>query len=275
MPYRELLEEYPLYRKYPMELPKLFGLLEKPAIHMYCFVCESEQTFNSNHGWPSKSIKPDGRTELSGYTCTSCKKFNRYFLVKFDPEGHYVMKVGQEPPWDISIDRTVEKALGTYAKLYKKGLISESQGYGIGAFSYYRRIVHEIIDTLLNDIAELMSGADLEEYKQALEQAKQTRVTQEKIDLVKDHLPAILRPGGGNPLKTLHSILSEGLHAESDEQCLRWAEGVRNVLEFLLSEVTARKQAASTYEKSMEDIHKSLAERDPDETASGSAPATD
>jgi len=71
------------------------------------------------------------------YRCASCNEFDRFFILKFDPEGKYVMvmKVGQEPPWDISLDRILEKILGDQAEYYKKGLICESQGYGIGAFS--------------------------------------------------------------------------------------------------------------------------------------------
>jgi len=48
MPNREFLEEYPLYRKFKMDLPEVETQLEKPAIHMHCPVCGSEQTFNAD-----------------------------------------------------------------------------------------------------------------------------------------------------------------------------------------------------------------------------------
>ena len=78
-----------------------------------------------------------------------------------------------------------------------------------------------------------MSGAELNQYLEALERTKKTTVTQEKIDLVKDLLPPILRPDGMNPLSTLHSTLSEGLHQESDERCIELAAEVRETLEFV------------------------------------------
>ncbi|MDZ7680350.1 MAG: hypothetical protein U5J63_01245 [Fodinibius sp.] len=93
---------------------------------------------------------------------------------------------------------------------YKKGLICESQGYGIGAFSYYRRIVEDI-DDLLDEISSLLKGEELDKYQEALQKTKKTNVTQDKIELVKDLLPQILRPDNMNPLSTLHSTLSEGL----------------------------------------------------------------
>ncbi len=145
----------------------------------------------------------------------------------------------------------IEKLLGEHSGFYRKGLICESQGYGIGAFGYYRRIVEEIIDGLLDEIAELLTESELLEYQDALAKTKETTVTQEKIDLVKDLLPPILRPEGMNPLSALHSALSEGLHAESDEECLEYAENCREILIFLVNQVAASKAASKGFTDSM------------------------
>src|SRR5665647_904692 len=106
------------------------------------------------------------------------------------------MKIGQFPAWEIAGEPNVEKLLGKHAGYYKKGQVCESQGYGIGAFGYYRRIVEEVIDELLDEISELISGDELAKYKEALVKTKATIVTAEKIELVKDLLPTILRPEG-------------------------------------------------------------------------------
>jgi hypothetical protein len=215
MPNKEFLENYPLYRKFKMDFPDDLSLLPKPAIHMPCLLCGSEQTFNAHNyiGLFQHTNAPVfGHVVHAVYVCTSCRKFMRNFLLKFDLEGKYVIKVGQEPPWDITPDRNLEKILGQHAYFYKKGLICESQGYGIGAFSYYRRIVDEIIDELLSGISDLLSDVELTKYQKALEKTKNTTVTQDKIELVKDLLPPILRPNGINPLDALHTTLSKGLH---------------------------------------------------------------
>lgn len=141
--------------------------------------------------------------------------------------------------------------LGAHKDYLKRGLICELQGYGIGAFAYYRRIVEAVIDKLLDSIPALLSGAELEAYRAALTKTKDTRVTQEKIELVKDMLPAILRPNDTNPLKALHGILSEGLHAQSDEECLKSAVVVRTTLVFLASQVAASAEAGREFSESM------------------------
>ena len=161
------------------------------------------------------------------------------------------MKIGQYPAWEIAGEPNLEKLLGVNAGYYKKGLICESQGYGIGAYAYYRRIVEKIIDELLDEIAELLSEDEKEKYNLALKKTKQTTVAQEKIVLVKDLLPAILRPNGMNPLSTLHATLSEGLHAESDEVCMEYAESCREILVFLVNQVAASKETSRTFSDRM------------------------
>jgi len=256
MPNSEFLEKWPLYRKYPMELPQELGKLAKPPIHMECSICGSPQTLNMLNeyyigGRESRQQPPHGLVICVEYLCEACREFSRFFLLWFDPNGAFVEKVGQYPSWDISIEPSLRKMLSQHAETYKNGLICESQGYGIGAFAYYRRIVEEIIGSLLELIPELMSGNEKERYLTALEKVKQTTVTEEKIRLVKDLLPPVLRPDGLNPLSTLHEVLSEGLHDKPDEECLSLAAQIREVLLFLVNQVTASKEAKKNFTESM------------------------
>jgi hypothetical protein len=272
---KKFLEEYPLYKKYISD-----GInywinrdLSKPAIHMFCKICDSGQTFNMTNEYYEVDGVHDqviaGQVVRSRYLCTSCKKSIRLFFIEFgkvvvkeedkDVEKRYMMKVGQNPPWDIEMDRELEKLLGGRVEYYKKGLICESQGYGIGAFSYFRRITEEIINELLGSVEELLIGEDKTNYHNALEEVKKTIVTQEKIELVKDLLPESLRPNGINPLSALHSALSEGLHAKSDEDCLEYADAVRNALVFLVNRLMRTKSENKNFTESMKKIlhHKS------------------
>jgi hypothetical protein len=172
--------------------------------------------------------------------------------VKFDSERKYVMKVGQDPQWDIDLEPVLAKALGPNAAYFKKGRICELHSYGIGAFGYYRRIVEEIMDGLLNSIPSLIADdGERRKYLEVLEDVKKTKVAERKIELVKDLLPATLRPGGMNPLSTLYEVLSEGLHAESDERCIELAEEVREVLVFLVNRIENVKTADKAYTESM------------------------
>lgn len=255
MPDKEFLEEYSLFRKMNVELPTYFSELDQPAINMKCLNCDSIQTFKMENDYYKYHPAYIADTKKSiEYTCQSCKLFTRQFQVYFSPNNDYIYKYGQYPEWEIKMDKNLEKTLGKHSSTFRKGLVCESQGYGIGAFSYYRRITEDIIDELLDSIEDLIEEEHKEKYKAALKQTKETRVTQEKIDLVKDLLPSILKPNGMNPLGVLHSELSEGLHAETDQACLENANHVRSILTFLINQIIQSKEAAKNFSLSMKSL---------------------
>jgi hypothetical protein len=276
MPNKEFLESHPLYKKFKTSwkfnpnyehtrIP--LKNIPKPAIHMFCEVCHSEQTFNMSNSYFSGAFEQNnpihGEVKEIRYICSSCQKGLRIFLVYFghtdtkDKNGYLeivIQKVGQIPAWSIEMDKELEKLLGTHADYYKRGLINESQGYGIGAHAYFRRITEDIIDDLLDLIYDLIEPAEKEKYKTVLDQTKLTRVTQEKIDLVKDLLPDSLKPDGVNPLGVLHSALSEGLHELSDEECMEQAELIRNSLVFLINQIIKTRTATKSFTESMKKL---------------------
>ncbi|WET51545.1 hypothetical protein PYS58_10440 [Chryseobacterium indologenes] len=255
---KEFIEEYSLFRKLKLSTP-LDNFLyhwQKVPINMQCNHCNSIQTFNlvNNYGF----ISPGGPQNYANdrvvplqYKCESCQKFERYFYVYVNSELNEVYKVGQYPEWEIKIDKGLQKTLNKHSDNFRKGLVCESQGYGIGAFAYYRRITEDIIDELLDSIQDLIDEENKEKYLAALEKTKQTRVTQEKIELIKDLLPSILKPNGVNPLGVLHSELSGGLHSESDEICLEKANHVKSILTFLINQVLKSKEDAKSFTESM------------------------
>jgi hypothetical protein len=152
------------------------------------------------------------------------------------------------------MNRNLEKQLGEHAYYYKRGLICESQGYGIGAFAYYRGIVEEIIEKLLEDIPKLMTGVDQEKYLEALKRVGAAKRADEKIKLVKDLLPSILKPNGKNPLQILYDTLSEGIHGKTDEQCVVLAQNIRMVLVYLVDRLLIVKTADAEFTEGMKKL---------------------
>lgn len=273
---KKFLEEYPLYKKFiTTDFYNWTSLadLPKPAIHMYCWICDSGQTFNMVNEYYEVDYRQDvnsiGKTLRARYICSACQNSTRLFFIRFSTEeisaknedgtdieetAITLTKVGQDPSWNIEMDNELEKLLDGHAEYYKKGLICESQGYGIGAFAYFRRIVEEIIDQLLGFVEELLEGENKEKYRLALDQVKRTTVAQEKIKLVKDLLPSSLRPEGMNPLSVIHSALSEGLHAENDAECLEYADEIRNSVVFLVNKLIRTKVENKSFTEGMKKL---------------------
>lgn len=141
-------------------------------------------------------------------------------------------KVGQYLSWLPDIDKGLKKELGKYEKLYRKSQICESQSYGIGAFAYYRRIVENIIDNLLNSMNELLDAEKKDAYNSKLEEIKKLDRVSDKIKEVKDLIPSTLILKGMNPLGRIYGALSSGLHGKSEVECLKQAKNLKYVFHF-------------------------------------------
>lgn len=259
MPEKLFLETYPLYRY--TNLKMLYTSLlhfEKCAINMKCFECKSNQTFTMRNDYYRYKIdndpSPNNKVLKLDYKCTHCEKFERFFTIHISADGKKVGKVGQFPPWEINLEKKIENILGNRSELYKMGIINESQSYGIGAYAYYRRIVEEIIQELIESIEKLIPETDKPKYIDALEQTKKTTVTEKKIELVKELLPSNLRPDGLNPLSILHSALSEGLHNLPDSECLRIANEIRETIIYLITQIKDQEYTAKKYSENMKKI---------------------
>jgi len=200
------------------------------------------------------------------YICSSCKFADRHFFVAVRSTAQIkvsgellrwkitVQKIGQDPVYDISIDKSLERDLGDFAGYYKKGLISESHSYGIGAFSYFRRVVEGTIDTLLEGILEELSGDERAKYQKELEKIKSGRIATDKINLVKNMVPVQLRPGGENPLDVMYGLLSEGMHSDSDEECLESAARLKAILNYLIGQIQTAKSNRKEYMDAMKGV---------------------
>lgn len=256
---QEFLSQYPLYRKIAVEIPddvkEIYAL--RPLLH--CPQCKAERTFylaqvasEDLERLAQRNVLgtylPPGIRDLS-YGCTKCEE-RLYFAVRFEKLS--ASKVGQWPSWSIAISSTMEFFLGEeLASLYLRGKILESQGYGIGAFGYYRRIVEHLIDKLLTAIGENIEEAKTEKFSAALEASRRETVAQRKIEIVKDMLPDSLRPDGLNPLDILHGSLSSGLHEGAEDACLEEGAAIRNALEYLVAQLALRRVSRKSFTDSM------------------------
>jgi hypothetical protein len=255
MPNKEFLETYPLYRKLELAIQPTLDRIPSPSINGICGHCNSLQTFRQTNKWyeltENSNYPSGGQVVRAEYICHGCARFLWTFYLRFGDNCDSVTKVGQWPAWTITVDVGLAKLLGEHATSYRKGLVCESQSYGIGAFAYYRRIGEQLIDRLLDEIEDLIPESDKFRYSTLLSATKRTNVAQDKIALVKDLLPPILRPDGVNLLSLLHSRLSVGLHGQSDEHCLENAEHIREVLVFLVNQIMQAKESAKTFTTGM------------------------
>ena len=234
------IESWPLFAKCDC------GGYPTDNISRACPVCGKETTWNvmtRNRTWDMFQFTG----YYASYQCGLCKRETLAVLIrdtKRDKNQNViqVQKVGQYPPPSIGIPRDLENRLGIDdTTLYKDALVCRSQGYGIGALAYMRRVVENKTNELIEVIAlqgdSLGIGGDDIAKIRAIKEEKVSY--DERLRLASEAIPATLKPDGANPLDALYALLSKGLHARSDDDCLAIADEIREVFEYVFARLRA------------------------------------
>jgi hypothetical protein len=168
------------------------------------------------------------------YRCSNCQKTEKVYslnIIRESADSGICYKYGELPPYG---PRTPPRLLDLFGKdryIFFRGRRCESQGLGIGAFVYYRRVVeshkNQILDEVIKVCRKISAPADM---LMALEGAKRETQFTKALASVKDAIPQALLVDAHNPLTLLHKALSGGLHNKTDAECLSLAQAIRVVL---------------------------------------------
>ena len=214
-------------------------------LQLHCAVDDGVRRFEFD---ASASNRPGLGFRFLEYSCRDCGNFTKTFalvtaLKSVKTEGREskvaeVMKLGEFPPFGAPISARIQKLLDRKdLELYRKGSRSEAQGLGIGATTYFRRIVESRWKLLVRELrsaAARLGYADLALFDEALRE----RQFSTAVATLKDAIPdKLLILDGENPLTLLYSPLSVQLHSLTDEQCLQQAADIRIVLTALLENI--------------------------------------
>ena len=169
------------------------------------------------------------------YTCSNCRKTEKTFSLatKRDENSEIgqCYKFGELPAYGPPTPSRLIKLIGPDREVFLKGRRCENQGLGIGAFVYYRRVVENQKNRILDEIIKVSKKMNVDaSVIEILESAKKETQFSKALTSVKNAIPQTLLINGHNPLSLLHSALSDGLHDQSDEHCLNIAGSVRIVL---------------------------------------------
>lgn len=170
------------------------------------------------------------------YKCSNCRVTDKTYSLaaKIDQSelnSGLCLKFGEMPVYGPPVPPKLVKLIGPDRDEFLKGRRCENQGLGIGAFIYYRRVVENQKNRILEKIIKVSEKIDappekIKILKNAIEEIQFSKA----LEMTKDALPESLLINGHNPILLLHSALSEGVHAMTDEECLELASSVRVVL---------------------------------------------
>lgn len=206
-----------------------------PEISLHCdnVSCNGIRLFRSTG---SKNLSKGGQHFFIFYQCKNCgisgKNFALWAFLNDDRKSGLLYKYGEIPEFGPPTPARVVAILGSEKDYYFKGRRSENQGLGIAAFAYYRRVVenqkNRIFDEIIRTVRKVDSSnkALLEELEAAKKETQFTKA----VESIKHAIPQALLIDGHNPLTLLHSALSDGIHARTDNECLDIATSLRVVL---------------------------------------------
>jgi hypothetical protein len=169
------------------------------------------------------------------YICSNCQKYVKTFslaakLVASTVHGE-CFKYGEFPPFGPPTPSRLISMIGPDRDLFLKGRTCENQGLGIGAFTYYRRVVENQKNRILSEILKVAEKVhEKEDVVVALKAAIEETQFSKSLKSVKDHIPQSLLIDGHNPLLLLHDALSSVIHEKTDEESMEIASSVRIVL---------------------------------------------
>lgn len=210
------------------------AFLEMPRIEMHCSNCEGQRNFVPKSGQHILADIEETET-IVRYVCSNCniveKKYSILTCYDDFTKTAKCYKFGELPPFGPHTPPKLMKLIGSDRDLFFKGRRCESQGLGVGAFTYYRRVVENQKDRIIDNILKLSRQLSApQEQIDLLENAKKEVQFSKAIKPLSKALPESLLINGHNPLTLLYKALSDGVHDQSDEHCLNIAQDVRIVL---------------------------------------------
>ena len=209
---------------------------ELPTLELYCEnnTCNGIRLFDPTD---EESLTPGKEENLfATYLCRNCQISSKIyalsvFLNKEDRLNGEIFKFGELPAFGPPMPAKVIKLIGPEREYFLKGRRSENQGLGIAAFAYYRRVIENQKNRILDEI--IRASEKLGQEKEVIDELKDAKKEPQfsrAVSAIKHGIPQTLLINGHNPLTLLHSALSAGLHAQTDEECLELATSIRIVL---------------------------------------------
>lgn len=207
---------------------------QPPTITLYCEDCRGPRFYDCNYGAISFGDTGEWKDVFLTYICRNCRTSEKLYAISIvvtSKNGGGAIKLGEWPPFGKLVPPRLRELIKKDWDLFFKGWQAEQQRLGIAAFSYYRRVLENQKERLIDEIIKASKKlAAPAEVIAKFENAKKEDQFSKAIGNIKDVLPNGLLIDGNNPLTLLYGALSKGVHELSDEECLKRSQHIVKIL---------------------------------------------
>jgi hypothetical protein len=250
----EFLFSVPLYaaHRLPDDLKivrQLYGLGGSHGIKFdgFCISCQKESVFSFQSAIITGSYSQEDLAKMIGIENVSlqCGRSDNhiyeYWLLK---GGMTIEKLGQYPSLgDIAqgeFDQYRSAMSDEDASEFYKAIGLAAHGVGVGSFVYLRRVFERLIESRFHEFKKAEDWSDKE--------FTQLRM-HEKVKFLNGYLPEFLVENAA-----IYSILSEGIHDLTEEQCLSAFDVMKQSIMFILQDDKQKQEEL----KRREDLRKTI-----------------
>jgi hypothetical protein len=240
--FEDLLGKYPPGQMYAItnlgisRSPSSAPILNKPRLKLYCpdDFCNGVRFFDAHQAQKVALTEKWSRVFLH-YTCSNCRCRSKIFAIMarwnaVADEGEAV-KIGEWPPFGPQVSARVTSIVGQSNALFLMGCRAEMQGLGIGAMLYYRKVVENQKNQIIDEIIRVGRRAHSSEAQiEKLKAARSEKEIKKAVEIISDAIPQVLLINGYNPLALLEQALTKGSYVQKDHDALRLAAAIRKIL---------------------------------------------
>src|SRR5262249_10357285 len=130
-----------------------------PNLELHCDVCDGVRIFEfQNQYAPSLDARSTTTYFSMNYACRNCRQSEKKYYAIFWGDGTSgpAQKIGEYPTFSPPTPRRLFELIGEdHREMFLKGRRAENRGLGIGAYAYYRRIVEDQKDAIVDEIIQV------------------------------------------------------------------------------------------------------------------------
>jgi hypothetical protein len=265
----QFIEEHPLYSKFGTDQPIEAADLENLVFNFFCKHEKEVQPFrlgsathngNSHPGSTSAPIVQslnEGAiidfTQMFTGVCQSCEKYHVNIIIsgvtQKEKPKYFIRKIGQYPAPESSIVKLPNDMSDFLneenCELYRKGLKNLELEYGIGALSYFRKMIENQLDRIIGALSDPYSP-DGHKIAEAVAAYKKDQQKSKLIEDITQYLPRNLKEHGANILLVLCDAASMDIDEFTEKQCIKKAKDIDTIVRYLVRKIYEERSGVTT-----------------------------